>query len=119
MRKLVGTVSGPDLPALASALLELLPFVSGRPDRTHRKLVDVPVTADWKDKLLARDVDDLIAVWGEYMFGRSGDIVLMNFPESLRIDGKAMLDQFKGLLKKYEEKATYEQGFERYKKKCG
>jgi TRAP-type C4-dicarboxylate transport system substrate-binding protein len=37
----------------------------------------------------------------------------------VKVDGKAMLDQFKGLLKKYEEKATYEQGFERYKKKCG
>jgi hypothetical protein len=36
-----------------------------------------------------------------------------------KVDGKAMLEQFKGLLKKHEEKATYEQGFERYKKKCG
>lgn len=37
----------------------------------------------------------------------------------VKVDGKAMLEQFKSLLKKHEEKATYEQGFDRYKKKCG
>lgn len=36
-----------------------------------------------------------------------------------KVDGKAMLEQFKALLKKHEEKATYVQGFERYKAKCG
>lgn len=36
-----------------------------------------------------------------------------------KVDGKAMLDQFLSLLKKHEEKATYVQGFDRYKKKCG
>lgn len=36
-----------------------------------------------------------------------------------KVDGKAMLEQFKALLKKHEQTATYEGGFERYNKKCG
>jgi TRAP-type C4-dicarboxylate transport system substrate-binding protein len=36
-----------------------------------------------------------------------------------KADGKAMLEQFKTLLKKHEASSTYEPGFERYRKKCG
>ena len=36
-----------------------------------------------------------------------------------KIDGKPMLDEFLGYVRKYEKTATYIPGFERYLKKCG
>lgn len=36
-----------------------------------------------------------------------------------KADGKAMLAEYMGYLKKYEATSTYVPGFERYKKKCG
>ena len=39
--------------------------------------------------------------------------------DEAKVDGKAMLDQFKGLLKKHEATGSYVLGFDRYKKKCG
>ncbi len=38
---------------------------------------------------------------------------------ALKVDGNAMLAQFKALLKKHEQTGSYVLGFDRYKKKCG
>ena len=36
-----------------------------------------------------------------------------------KADGRALLDEFMGYVRKYEKTSTYVPGFERYKKKCG
>ena len=36
-----------------------------------------------------------------------------------KVDGKALLDEFVGYIRKYEKDSTYVPGFERYEKKCG
>jgi len=36
-----------------------------------------------------------------------------------KVDGKAMLEEFIGYIRKYEKDSTYVPGFERYQKKCG
>ncbi len=36
-----------------------------------------------------------------------------------KVDGKALLEEFKGYLQTYEKDSTYVPGFERYQKKCG
>lgn len=39
--------------------------------------------------------------------------------KEVKVDGKAMLDEFTALVSKHSKTATYVQGFERYQKKCG
>lgn len=36
-----------------------------------------------------------------------------------KVDGRALLDEFIGYIRKYEKDSTYVPGFERYRKKCG
>ena len=36
-----------------------------------------------------------------------------------KVDGRALLDEFIGYIRKYEKDSTYVPGFERYEKKCG
>ena len=44
---------------------------------------------------------------------------LARVAKETKVDGKALLDEFIGYIKKHEPKSTYVPGFERYQKKCG
>ena len=44
---------------------------------------------------------------------------LARIAKETKVDGKKLLDEFIGYIRKHEPKSTYVPGFERYEKKCG
>ncbi|HWO17246.1 MAG TPA: hypothetical protein VNO30_00660 [Kofleriaceae bacterium] len=59
------TFSGPDMIGLTAALIDAAPYAREMPTEMDYKLVPKPPTADWRERMLASDVDGLAVQWGD------------------------------------------------------
>ena len=86
------TFSGPDMVALTAAVLEVAPYTRGMPTEMDHKLATIPTTADWKDRMLAPEVDDLAVTWGPgQRISRSVAAIGAGFP-SVPLEPTRILD---------------------------
>jgi hypothetical protein len=74
------TFIGPDLAALTKAILDAVPYAQGMPDKMNVKWVDKKPTEDWREKLLAKDVDGLGVSWKGLEITRDAGMVTAAFP---------------------------------------
>jgi hypothetical protein len=75
MQALAATFSGPDMVALTKALVDALAYTRAQPTGIREKLAEKPVTADWRKRLLASDVEDMTVEWGDQQIGRGSTAV--------------------------------------------
>ncbi len=76
----VATFSGADLKKLTAALLDAAPYASEPPDTMQFKWVERPVAKDWREQMLADNVDGLSARWGSHRIGRNESATTAEFP---------------------------------------
>jgi hypothetical protein len=86
-----GTASGPDLPGLVASLLRVLPYTNGTPTQLLRTLTPLPFAEDWREQLLAKEVE-LTVEWGEHeQVSRNRTAVGFDFPIDLQVEPGAIL----------------------------
>jgi TRAP-type C4-dicarboxylate transport system substrate-binding protein len=106
-RKIIDEVAA-EMPAQATKALNA--SVDAAVDKLcaqKEKLVVSQFTADEKKKIYELAGVALQQDW------------LKRVAAETKVDGKALLEEFKSYIKKYEANSTYVPGFERYQKKCG
>lgn len=90
-RNLGGTASGPELSALAEALVAVLPYATGTPTRMLRKLMPLPITDEWHEQFVANDAE-LSLKWGSNEVLSRGDSTIgFDFPSDVAVDAAAIL----------------------------
>jgi hypothetical protein len=89
--------SGPDLVALTRALLKAAAYARGMPTEMRHKIAPTVPAPDWRERMLARDVNGLTISWGEgYTITRDPTAVTADFP-TVPIDPRRVLDFVEGL----------------------
>lgn len=89
MNTLGATAGGPDANALIEALIHALRFTGGEPKRLVRNFEEEP-TANWRARLLH---EDIYVEWARHArLGRTGDIAWFDFPASVPVDARAVLE---------------------------
>lgn len=84
--------SGPDLVALMRALLKATAYARGMPTEMRHKIAPCTPAPDWRERMLARDVNGLTVSWGEgHSITRDLTAITADFP-SVPIDPRRVLD---------------------------
>ncbi|HWO25203.1 MAG TPA: hypothetical protein VNO30_40970 [Kofleriaceae bacterium] len=85
------TFSGPDMTGLTAALIDAAPYARGMPTGMRHNLVPEPPVADWRERMLASDVDGLAVQWGDYeQISREPGAIGAHFPD-VPIDAQQVL----------------------------
>jgi hypothetical protein len=81
------------MPALARALLDALPYARTAPVSASEGLVERPVPDDWRERLTARETDELGVEWeGRKRLARSEGAIAIDLPAEVPRDAAAILD---------------------------
>lgn len=86
------TFSSPDLVTLTRALIDAAPYARGMPVEMDLDLVNIPISPDWRERLLAPDVDGLAVRWGQRQsIKRNAGAIAADFP-AISIDATQVLE---------------------------
>lgn len=91
-RTLGGTASGPDMPALARALLDALPHARATPVSASEGLVERPVPSDWRERVTAVEAGEIGVEWdGAKRLSRTEGAIAIDLPAEVPRDAAAIL----------------------------
>jgi hypothetical protein len=89
--------SGPDILALTRTLIRAASYARGMPTEMRHKVGQITPTPDWRERMLARDINGLSVSWGaNRVITRDGCSVTADFP-SVPIDPVRVLEHVEGL----------------------